>query len=97
MQEIFPRLVGTDWLALIRAGTNCLVNVLIGNYTLKQVNEANSSLLTLKEAAVALRLHPETVRRLVGEGKIPATRFGRSWRIQLEEVLAAGRTSKASS
>jgi excisionase family DNA binding protein len=32
--------------------------------------------LTLKEVAFALRLHPETIRRKVREGVIPAVRTG---------------------
>ena len=46
-----------------------------------------SELLTIKEAARALRLHPETVRRLLNDGKIPAVKIGRSWRIHLRTMI----------
>jgi excisionase family DNA binding protein len=33
-------------------------------------------LLTVKEAAVRLRLHPMTVRRMIRDGRIPAVQLG---------------------
>ena len=44
-----------------------------------------SDLLTVKEAADELRVHPETVRRLARGHKIDAVRVGGQWRISREE------------
>ena len=37
--------------------------------------------LTTEEAAEALALHPKTVRRMIREGRLQATRIGKSYRI----------------
>lgn len=49
--------------------------------------------LTLGEAAAFLRLHPETVRRLLQRGSLPGVKVGRTWRIHrkdLEEFVRRG-------
>jgi excisionase family DNA binding protein len=48
---------------------------------------------TAEEVAARLRLHLETVRQLLREGKLPGVKIGRSWRIRrkdLEEFLRPG-------
>jgi excisionase family DNA binding protein len=39
---------------------------------------ADEGLLTLREAATVLRLHPQTVRRRVADGQLRALRLGRA-------------------
>ena len=46
--------------------------------------EAAASMMTINEAAEYLSLHPLTVRRLAREGKIPAFKVGRQWRVKRE-------------
>jgi excisionase family DNA binding protein len=41
---------------------------------------------TLAEAAELLKLHPQTLRRWIREGKLPARRFGRQFRLRLEDI-----------
>jgi excisionase family DNA binding protein len=41
----------------------------------------SDSLTTVEQAAAHLRLHPKTVLRYIREGRLPATRFGKSYRI----------------
>ena len=43
--------------------------------------------LSLTEAAKFLRVHPETLRQLARQGKIPGAKVGRAW-VFLEEDLA---------
>lgn len=43
-------------------------------------------LLTVPEAAAALRLHPETIRRLIRRGDLAATKFGNVWRVPASAV-----------
>ena len=43
-------------------------------------------LLTLEEVALELRLHAESVRRYVRNGRIRAVRFGRNYRVYRGEV-----------
>ncbi len=31
------------------------------------------------EASKILKVHPETIKRLIREGKLPATKFGNKW------------------
>ena len=41
---------------------------------------------TIAEAAELLKLHPQTLRRWIREGKLPARRFGRQFRLTLEDI-----------
>lgn len=36
----------------------------------------------VKEAGTRLRIHPESVRRLIRQGKLPAIRFANKWLIE---------------
>lgn len=40
--------------------------------------------LTIEEAAELLRIHPDTVRRLIREKRLPGKKLGREWRISRE-------------
>jgi excisionase family DNA binding protein len=44
--------------------------------------------LTTDEAAGLLRVHVNTVKYLIRNGKLPATKIGRAWRIPREAILA---------
>lgn len=44
------------------------------------------NVLTLKEVARKLKLHPNTLRRYAKEGKLAAMKFGRVWRIEEEDL-----------
>ena len=46
------------------------------------------------QAAQRLSIHPETVKRLIREGKLPASKFGRKWLIRRDELeqFASGYT-----
>lgn len=52
-------------------------------------------LLTPEQLAVHLNLHPETIRRLTRERKIPALLVGGSYRYDWPEVRAALETSNS--
>lgn len=41
----------------------------------------SENLVTVDQAAVELNLHPKTVLRYIREGRLPATRVGKSYRI----------------
>jgi len=43
---------------------------------------ATRSLLTVEQAADVLSLHPKTVLRHIREGRLPATRIGKGYRIE---------------
>jgi excisionase family DNA binding protein len=51
------------------------------------VSEAEP-LLTLKEVAAILRLHPRTVREYVRRGELPGRVIGGRWRFSRKEVDA---------
>ncbi len=38
--------------------------------------------VTVKEASERLRIHPESVRRLIRQGKLPASKFVNNWLIK---------------
>ena len=38
------------------------------------------------EASKILEVHPETVKRLIREGKLPATKFGNKWIMELDRL-----------
>ncbi len=44
--------------------------------------------LTLREAAQALALHPDTVKKMAQAGRIPAVKLGKYWRFRLSELDA---------
>jgi excisionase family DNA binding protein len=45
-------------------------------------------LMTCEEAATYLRLHPRTVGRLLGQGKLPGVKVGRQWRLRRTDLDA---------
>lgn len=47
-------------------------------------------LMTVKETAGLLRMHPKTVSRLLKSGKLPGQKFGDDWRVQRTLLLAHG-------
>lgn len=53
----------------------------------------NTRLLTLDEVANALRVHRESVRRLILAGELPAFRVGHLWRIRESDLAAYWRGS----
>lgn len=38
--------------------------------------------LGVDETAARLRIHPESVRRLIRQGKLPAIKFGNKWLVE---------------
>ena len=52
------------------------------------------TVLTLKEVAERLKLHPNTLRRYAKEGKLSAMKFGRVWRIEEEDLKEFMRAMK---
>jgi excisionase family DNA binding protein len=48
---------------------------------------------TLEEAASMLKLHPQTLRRWIREGKLPAKRFGKQFRLRREDFERAAQPS----
>lgn len=58
----------------------------------------SSPFLTAEEAAKLLGLHPKTVRRMIREGRLRATRIGKSYRIlesDLAQFTGAARESRS--
>ncbi|MDH3671311.1 MAG: helix-turn-helix domain-containing protein [Gammaproteobacteria bacterium] len=51
-----------------------------------------NEILTLREAATLLRLHPETVRTRAKLGKIKGVQVGRRWRFLRADLIAWLRT-----
>ena len=63
---------------------------------LKEVEIITSRLLTLREVAAFLHVHPGTVYRLVKKGQLPGLRIGRDLRFQMrkvEEFIVKGGTA----
>lgn len=60
----------------------------------------SNTLMTVEQAAAALKLHPKTVLRHIREGRLHATRIGKAYRIERAKLdafagLAGGRTEPA--
>lgn len=51
------------------------------------------SMLTVNEVANALRVDTRTVRLLIKQGKLPAVKVGKAWRIRQSDIdtLLAGK------
>jgi len=57
------------------------------NVTLrKTVEYIMARMLTVNEVADRVGLHMETIRRYIREGKLPASKFGRVWRVAEEDL-----------
>jgi excisionase family DNA binding protein len=50
----------------------------------------SQELYTVEQAAELLRLHAKTVLRAIHEGRLPANRMGKSYRIQRQDLEAFG-------
>jgi excisionase family DNA binding protein len=50
--------------------------------------EARETLLTIREAAGVLRLHPRTVREYVRRGELQGRLIGRRWRFRRKDLDA---------
>jgi excisionase family DNA binding protein len=50
------------------------------------VEQHRSALYSVREVAALLGVHPETIRRLIHDGRMPAVRVGRILRIESYEV-----------
>lgn len=48
---------------------------------------AKENVLTVKEAALCLRLSESTVLRLAAKGILPGAKLGRQWRFSRESIL----------
>ena len=48
--------------------------------------------VTVPDAAERLQIHPESVRRLIRKGQLPAKKFGNSWLVERDvlEQFATG-------
>ena len=44
-------------------------------------------MVTVAEGARILGVHPETLRRLIKQGQIPALKVGRSWRLRPSDLV----------
>lgn len=58
------------------------------------VAKSEIEMLTVKDVANYLKLGPTTVYRLLNEGKIPAFKAGKQWRIRLEDLQRYIETQK---
>jgi excisionase family DNA binding protein len=47
---------------------------------------ADIELLTVGEAAKAVKMHPDTIRRFIREGKLEASRVGGRWRVHMDTL-----------
>ena len=50
------------------------------------------SYIDVIEASKILDVHPETVKRLIREGKLTATKFGNKWIMERDRLLAFANT-----
>lgn len=49
--------------------------------------DLDRSFYTLYEVADLLKLHHNTIRRMIKAGKLPAKKYGREWRIRVDDLL----------
>jgi excisionase family DNA binding protein len=47
----------------------------------------NNEILTTRQVAKLLKIHPVTVRKLAQRGEIPGWRVGKSWRFSKSELI----------
>lgn len=54
---------------------------------IKNSNKQGQKYYTVKEIAALLKLHEETVRRAIRQGRLESVKFGRDYRIQHESFI----------
>ena len=47
---------------------------------------SDNEILTVKEVCELLRVHPTTIYKLIGQGKIPCFRIGSDWRFRKDRI-----------
>lgn len=58
--------------------------------TLEERPQANTTFMTITQAANMVQVDRSTIYRLAKRGEIPAIRVGNVWRVNMEEYLAGG-------
>jgi acetyl-CoA synthetase len=51
-----------------------------------QPTEAKPDVLTAEEAAQVLRVHTQTIKRWLADGKLKGIKIGRAWRVSRAEI-----------
>jgi excisionase family DNA binding protein len=54
---------------------------------MEKFSPVGEEILTTREVADLLKLHPKTVNKLAKSGRVPAYRIGRQWRFRKSEIL----------
>jgi excisionase family DNA binding protein len=54
---------------------------------MEKLSLMGEEILTTREVAELLKLHPKTVNKLAKSGRVPAYRIGRQWRFRKSEIL----------
>ncbi|MBM4464965.1 MAG: helix-turn-helix domain-containing protein, partial [Chloroflexi bacterium] len=57
-----------------------------GHFKDSNVREGLENYVDLQEAGSRLCIHPDSVRRLIRQGKIPAFKFANKWLIRRDEL-----------
>ena len=73
----------------INGGTNppSLIQWYCCTTTIDTVPDMFENYLDAVDAARVLKIHPETVKRLIREGKLQGTKFGNKWLIERDHLL----------
>jgi excisionase family DNA binding protein len=53
---------------------------------MKRISSDIARVLTVKDLAHYLKVHPTTVYRLLKDGQLPAFKVGSDWRFNVEEI-----------
>ena len=48
--------------------------------------ELNKGFFTVYEVAEMLNFHPNTIRSMIKAGELPAKKYGRGWRVRVEDL-----------
>jgi excisionase family DNA binding protein len=78
------RLRGT---AIAPLGKLIVPNFQQGERGVKNPMAIDHEILTVKEVSELLKIHEDTVYKMVKEGRIPAFRVGSDWRFQKDQIV----------
>jgi excisionase family DNA binding protein len=53
---------------------------------MKRVLSGTATVLTVKDLAQYLKVHPSTIYRLLKDGQLPAFKVGSDWRFNIEAI-----------
>ena len=64
---------------------------------MKTLKKSRNEAITVREVADFLKLHRETVNRMIKSGELPALKIGTAWRLNRDQIVEWAKSRRARS